>query len=64
MLSMLTHRKVHQMGVIKSSLRRNLAVVLTENGAIRVLTKVPSSRLENRSLGAEIDRRSDVYAAW
>lgn len=42
------------------------ARILAENGAALCPyeSALPRARLENRSLGAEIDKRSDVRAAW
>jgi len=58
-------RKVRQKGAIESFLRRNLPIVFAENGIRFVsLQKFSRARLENRSVGAEIDKRSDVYVAW
>jgi len=57
-------REMHQKGAVESFPRRNLPIVLAENGIRFVsLQKFPRARLENRSVGAEIDKRSDVYAA-
>jgi len=58
-------REVRQKGAVESFLRKNLPIVLAENDIRFVsLQKFPRARLENRSVGAEIDKRSDVYAAW